>query len=36
MTVQECGMSDVVLHTLAQHLDRATDDIKVGFIILYD
>ncbi|TKW20033.1 hypothetical protein SEVIR_4G059000v4 [Setaria viridis] len=34
MTVQECGMSDAVLHTLAQHLDRATDDIKARYEIL--
>lgn len=32
MTVQECGMSDAVLQTLATYLDRATDDIKVSFI----
>ncbi|CAN6214949.1 unnamed protein product [Urochloa humidicola] len=35
MTVQECGMSDAVLQTLAVHLDRATVDIKARYEILH-
>nr|CAB3469743.1 unnamed protein product [Digitaria exilis] len=35
MTVQECGMSDAVLQTLATYLDRATDDIKARYEILH-
>jgi histone-lysine N-methyltransferase EZH2 len=34
MTVQECGMSDSVWQTLAQYLERATDDIKASFIFI--
>mgnify|MGYP003702118563 CR=1 FL=1 len=29
MTIQECGMSDAVLETLARDIERAPDDIKV-------
>ncbi|KAL6898089.1 hypothetical protein ACP4OV_006685 [Aristida adscensionis] len=36
MTIQECGMSDVVLETLARHLERAADDIKARYEILHD
>ncbi|CAL5044381.1 unnamed protein product [Urochloa decumbens] len=35
MTVEECGMSDAVVQTLALHLDRATDDIKARYEILH-
>ncbi|PUZ62040.1 hypothetical protein GQ55_4G326800 [Panicum hallii var. hallii] len=35
MTVQECGMSDSVWQTLAQYLERATDDIKARYEILH-
>nr|AAR31181.1 enhancer of zeste-like 1 [Zea mays] len=35
MTVQECGMSDAVLQTLARHMERAADDIKARYEILH-
>ena len=35
MTVQECGVSDAVWQTLAQYLERATDDIKASFIFMW-
>lgn len=34
MTIQECGMSDTVLETLAQCFDRAAGDIKARYEIL--
>jgi hypothetical protein len=33
MTIQECGMSDAVLETLAQCSDRAAGDIKASFLV---
>jgi hypothetical protein len=30
MTIQECGLSDAVLETLARHLERNADDIKAS------
>uniref|UniRef100_A0ACD5WGC6 Uncharacterized protein n=1 Tax=Avena sativa TaxID=4498 RepID=A0ACD5WGC6_AVESA len=35
MTIQECGMSDAVLETLAQCSDRAASDIKARYDILH-
>ncbi|XP_066376929.1 histone-lysine N-methyltransferase EZ1-like isoform X2 [Miscanthus floridulus] len=35
MTIQECGMSDAVLQTLARYMERATDDIKARYEILH-
>ncbi|KAG2604425.1 hypothetical protein PVAP13_4NG061908 [Panicum virgatum] len=35
MTVQECGKPDDVWQTLAQYLERATDDIKARYEILH-
>ncbi|KAJ1258178.1 hypothetical protein BS78_10G055000 [Paspalum vaginatum] len=35
MTVQECGMSDAVLQTLARYLGRATEDVKARHEILH-
>uniref|UniRef100_A0ACD5W9R3 Uncharacterized protein n=2 Tax=Avena sativa TaxID=4498 RepID=A0ACD5W9R3_AVESA len=34
MTIQECGMSDVVLETLARCFSRAAGDIKIRYEIL--
>jgi hypothetical protein len=34
MTIQECGMSDAVLETLARDIERAPDDIKARYEIL--
>ncbi|KAL6606135.1 hypothetical protein ACP70R_041788 [Stipagrostis hirtigluma subsp. patula] len=36
MTIQECGMSDTVLETLARYLERAADDIKARYETLHD
>jgi len=37
MTIQECGMSDAVLQTLARYMERATDDIKASSLLFpYD
>lgn len=36
MTIQECGMSDAVLQTLAQYMERATDDIKASSLYFHD
>lgn len=37
MTIQECGMSDAVLQTLARYMERATDDIKASSLFFpYD
>ncbi|VAI70781.1 unnamed protein product [Triticum turgidum subsp. durum] len=34
MTIQECGMSDAVLETLARFFDRAAGDIKASFLFI--
>uniref|UniRef100_N1R0Q4 Uncharacterized protein n=1 Tax=Aegilops tauschii TaxID=37682 RepID=N1R0Q4_AEGTA len=34
MTIQECGMSDAVLETLARCFDRAAGDIKASFLFI--
>lgn len=36
MTIQECGMSDAVLQTLARYMERATDDIKASSLYFHD
>jgi hypothetical protein len=32
MTIEGCGESNAVLETLAQHINRAADDIKASFL----
>ncbi|KAK3131692.1 hypothetical protein QOZ80_6AG0510020 [Eleusine coracana subsp. coracana] len=35
MTIQECGLSDAVLETLARYLERTADDIKARYESLH-